>query len=303
MSRPWYAQARPEQLPPTDRDWFVYLITAGRGFGKTRAGSEWIAEQAAANPNTHWLVLAPTFRDARKVLFEGPSGILKALATDLCSYDSLVLFAELRNGSTIQGFSGDSGEVIRKRTGDSEVAGIWIDELVNISDAMQLWDEVLLPLMRADARAFVTTTPSIDRECPLLMRMLFDGEQRGPVIHVTGATWDNMANLSERALGELRARYGRTVAGRSQLGGEVIKPYVVPDDKNYADAIKEMVEERLPKAYKFSLSGRKLEEFYKYELAFQLGYLHPDKMMAQISRSEWLAWERYFRNRDSRNAA
>ena len=35
----WLKQARPNQLPPTG-NWQVWLILAGRGFGKTRTGAE-----------------------------------------------------------------------------------------------------------------------------------------------------------------------------------------------------------------------------------------------------------------------
>src|SRR5882757_9323941 len=39
----WRFWARPSQLPP-DGDWRVWLLLAGRGFGKTRSGAEWVRE-------------------------------------------------------------------------------------------------------------------------------------------------------------------------------------------------------------------------------------------------------------------
>ena len=44
----WRVWARSNQLPP-DSDWRVWLIMAGRGFGKTRAGAEWIRAIAEAD--------------------------------------------------------------------------------------------------------------------------------------------------------------------------------------------------------------------------------------------------------------
>src|SRR5438270_7201601 len=37
----WRYRARPEQLPPAG-SWRVWLLMAGRGFGKTRCGAEWV---------------------------------------------------------------------------------------------------------------------------------------------------------------------------------------------------------------------------------------------------------------------
>jgi hypothetical protein len=41
-SRP--AVARPNQLPPTGDWWQIWLLLAGRGFGKTRALAEWVCQ-------------------------------------------------------------------------------------------------------------------------------------------------------------------------------------------------------------------------------------------------------------------
>jgi hypothetical protein len=74
--RPWHDQARPEQLPP-DGDWSVFLFTADRGVGKTRAAAEWIVEQAVERAGTNWAIVSPTWRDTRTMCIEG--GVLKAL--------------------------------------------------------------------------------------------------------------------------------------------------------------------------------------------------------------------------------
>ena len=54
ISGPW---ARAKQLPPDETGWRVWLPIAGRGFGKTRAGAEWIrsmAESGAARSIAWW---------------------------------------------------------------------------------------------------------------------------------------------------------------------------------------------------------------------------------------------------------
>ncbi len=42
----WSVWGRPEQFAPTGDDWNVWLVLAGRGFGKTRLASEWVREEA-----------------------------------------------------------------------------------------------------------------------------------------------------------------------------------------------------------------------------------------------------------------
>ena len=77
----WWWVARPEQIPPPG-DWFVCLALAGRGFGKSRAGSEWVVDKCLTHPfdargvPTEWLVIAETLSDARTICMEGPAGSL-----------------------------------------------------------------------------------------------------------------------------------------------------------------------------------------------------------------------------------
>ena len=71
----WPAIARPNQLPPPG-DWQVWLLLAGRGFGKTRTLAEWVCQQAASGQAGRIALVAATAADARDVLVEGQSGIL-----------------------------------------------------------------------------------------------------------------------------------------------------------------------------------------------------------------------------------
>ena len=71
----WPAIARPNQLPPPG-DWQVWLLLAGRGFGKTRTLAEWVCDQTASAQARRIALVAATAADARDVLVEGQSGIL-----------------------------------------------------------------------------------------------------------------------------------------------------------------------------------------------------------------------------------
>lgn len=71
----WISLARPNQLTPIGK-WAVWLMLAGRGFGKTRAGAEDVVWYANRNPGSRIAVVAPTYSDARDTCVEGESGIL-----------------------------------------------------------------------------------------------------------------------------------------------------------------------------------------------------------------------------------
>ena len=71
----WIARARPNQLRPETMK-PVWLVQAGRGFGKTRVGAEESWFNCAINDNWRWAVVAPTHNDLRRVCFEGESGLL-----------------------------------------------------------------------------------------------------------------------------------------------------------------------------------------------------------------------------------
>ena len=66
--------AHPGQQPP-DGDWRTWLIMAGRGFGKTRAGAEWV-RAIAEDGEARIALVAATLGAARSVMVEGESGLL-----------------------------------------------------------------------------------------------------------------------------------------------------------------------------------------------------------------------------------
>ncbi len=71
----WELWARDEQLPP-EGDWLAWLICAGRGFGKTRAGAEWVRRIARDNPDARIALIGASLAEARAVMVEGESGLL-----------------------------------------------------------------------------------------------------------------------------------------------------------------------------------------------------------------------------------
>ena len=81
----WLQEGRANQMPPAERDlgWFFWLLMAGRGFGKTRAGAEDIWWYGYKNPGSRLAVVGSTSDDCRKVCFEGESGLIAKTPPEL----------------------------------------------------------------------------------------------------------------------------------------------------------------------------------------------------------------------------
>ncbi len=71
----WEYQARSQQLPPPG-DWRIWMIMAGRGFGKTRSGAEWVRMIADQNPDARIALVSSSLAEARAVMVEGESGLM-----------------------------------------------------------------------------------------------------------------------------------------------------------------------------------------------------------------------------------
>jgi phage terminase large subunit-like protein len=79
-SHDWAQWARDSQLPPPG-DWRVWLLLAGRGFGKTRTGAELVRARVGSRTARRIALVAPTAADARDVMVEGESGLLAISTT------------------------------------------------------------------------------------------------------------------------------------------------------------------------------------------------------------------------------
>lgn len=77
----WEMQARSAQLPPSG-GWRTWLIMAGRGFGKTRSGAEWVRSIAETHPEARIALVATSLAEARAVMVEGESGLLACSPPD-----------------------------------------------------------------------------------------------------------------------------------------------------------------------------------------------------------------------------
>ena len=207
----WEFWARPNQLPPPG-DWCVWLLLAGRGFGKTRSGAEFVRARVEAGLASRVALVGPTSADVRDVMIEGESGLL-AIARDGCRphYESSKRRLTWPNGAVALAFSADEPERLRGPQHDLA----WCDELASWRYAAA-WDNLLLGLrLGADPRAVVTTTPKPNK----LVRDVLASP--GTVV-TRGSTFDNALNLAPAFLDSVVRRYGGTRLGRQELEAELL---------------------------------------------------------------------------------
>lgn len=109
----WQMQARQEQLPPSG-DWRIWLILAGRGFGKTRAGAEWVRMIAEKSPEARIALVASTLTEARAVMVEGESGIIASSPPERRPvFEASLQRLRFPNGAQAQIFSAREPESLR----------------------------------------------------------------------------------------------------------------------------------------------------------------------------------------------
>lgn len=220
----WSFWARPEQLPPKDRLkngelWSIWLILAGRGFGKTRTGAETVIEWVKSGTCKRIALVAEDSADARDVMVEGESGILACSHRDFMpnyepSKRRLTWFKP--DGKTVLAtatlFSAEDFDSLRGPQFD----GAWCDELCKWRYAQEAWDNLMFGLRLGDnPRVIVTTTP---RPIKLLKEIVL----RSDTAITKGTTMDNLNNLAAPFRKAVVEKYLGTRIGRQELNAEIL---------------------------------------------------------------------------------
>jgi phage terminase large subunit-like protein len=212
----WPAWVREGQDPPDGDDWRVWVMLAGRGFGKTRAGAEWISALAREHPGASFALVAATVDEARRVLIEGRSGLL-AVARAGDEADELLWEPSLRrlrfaSGAEAFIYSGAHANGLR----GPEHHFAWCDELAKWGQAQEAWDNLMLGLrLGANPRALVTTTPR-----PIAALKAIIGDE---ATARTGGATDANPHLAAVFVRDMERRHKGTKFGRQELDGELIE--------------------------------------------------------------------------------
>jgi phage terminase large subunit-like protein len=211
----WRFWARPNQLAPAG-DWQTWLLLAGRGFGKTRTGAEWVRERKKTGLYGRTALVAPTASDARDVIVEGESGILAISPSWFRPlYEPSKRRLTWPNGAIATLYSADEPERLRGPQHD----GAWCDELGSWRYP-EAWDLLMFGLrLGQNPQACVTTTP---KPVKLVRELLTDPS----TVITRGSTYDNKANLARKFLEKIVSKYEGTRLGRQELHAELLEDMV-----------------------------------------------------------------------------
>lgn len=222
LEHDWRFWARPDQLAPAG-EWRIWAAIAGRGWGKTKVGAQWVID-VAGEGRVRVALIGRTAADVRGTMVEGDSGILASSPPWFRPKwePSIGDAGRLTwpNGAQAFGYSAAEPQALR---GPQHHAG-WCDELAAWRRMRDAWDMYRFGLrLGGRPRTCITTTPTpaaLIKELVTDRRKATDGT---PLVRIVrGRTYDNAANLADDFLAELKAKYEGTRLGRQELDGEIL---------------------------------------------------------------------------------
>jgi predicted phage terminase large subunit-like protein len=210
----WSDIARPNQLPPPG-DWNIWLILAGRGFGKSRSGAEWVKKVVETGAAGRIALVGPTAGDVRDTMLEGVSGLL-TISSDWCrpTYEPSKRRLTWPNGATAALFSSEEPDRLRGPAHDAA----YCDELASWADPQAVWDQLQFTMrVGKQPRTVISTTP---RPIKLIKDLV---KREGQDVVITrGSTYENAVNLSDPFLAAMKSKYEGTRLGRQELLADVL---------------------------------------------------------------------------------
>lgn len=209
----WPAYARPEQITP-EGDWLIWFVLAGRGYGKTRTGAEWIREQVEDHGKMRIALVAETAADARDVMVEGDAGLLAVCPPwNRPHYEPSKRRLTWPNGARAFTYSGMEPDQLRGPGHDCA----WADELAKWQYMEDAWDNLMFGLRGGvNPRCVVTTTP---RPLKLIKQLVADPD----TVVTGGSTYDNEDNLPESFFRQIVSRYEGTRLGAQEIYARILE--------------------------------------------------------------------------------
>ena len=210
LKHDWPKWARPEQMLPLGY-WFLWLILAGRGWGKTRTASETARIWTRTNPIVN--LVGATLDDVRSILVEGPAGILATCPkAERPIYTKSKRLLTWQNGAKSELFSGEEPDRLR----GPQCHKVICDELASWRMQRECWDNILLGLRQGDRpQVLAVTTPRPTK----LIRELAASEH---TYLTRGITADNAPNLARTFFTQITERFKGTRLGEQELMGRIL---------------------------------------------------------------------------------
>ena len=224
----WQWWGRPKQLPPSG-EWDTWLVLAGRGFGKTRTGAEWVrSNMCGSTPLTggkwrHIAIIAETAADARDVMVgdgkeicnpDAGSGILQVHPKDFVPhYEPSKRRLTWPNGGAATIYNAVEPDQLRGPQHDAA----WCDELCKWRYAQETWDQLEFGMRTGDnPQKLISTTPKPTMLLKSIMRDI------GTIV-TRGSTYDNAANLAKKFLARIKRKFEGSRLGRQELDAEILE--------------------------------------------------------------------------------
>lgn len=215
----WDFWARPNQLPPAEGcycgcngKWLYWVILAGRGWGKTRTGAEWVHKVVNDGEYRLLHLVGATAADARDIMVLGESGILATQKPhNRVKWSPTKRRLTWENGAEALVFSADEPERLR----GLQCEAAWCDELAAWRYP-EAWKQLQLGLRLGPyPRTIVTTTPRAKK----LVKNLVTSEHA----HVTrGTTYENVSNLAQAFMAEITREFEGTRFGRQEIYADIL---------------------------------------------------------------------------------
>jgi phage terminase large subunit-like protein len=211
LNQDWFLSARREQFPPPHMNWFIWIILAGRGFGKTWSGANWILNEHQFGGAKESAIVAATSSDLRRNCVEGPSGLIQIappwFRPDHKPTQNKIVWP---NGTVTHLYTSEKPERLRGPNHDRA----WCDEMSYWRYVHQVWDNLMMTMRYgSDNKCVITMTPR-----PI--RIIKDFQERRDVIFSRGSSYDNLSNLSGE-FAEIIKKYKGTHLERQEIYGEI----------------------------------------------------------------------------------
>lgn len=202
--------ARDNQITP-EGDWKYWICMAGRGWGKTRTGAQWVRDLVENHGVMRIALVAPTAADVRDIMVNGESGIIaQSPPWNMPEYQSSKRRVVWPNGA--QAFMYSSEKPNRLRGPQHEAA--WVDELTSLLRP-ETWDMLEFGnRLGKNPQTLVTTTPKVAHK---LLKKLLKSKR---LVTSKGGMAENIHNLAPQFVADMTEKYAGTRLGRQEIDGE-----------------------------------------------------------------------------------
>ncbi|MDI1327900.1 MAG: terminase family protein [Brevundimonas sp.] len=222
----WWSVAHAGQRPPIG-PWRTWVFLGGRGAGKTRAGAEWVWETAQAlGKGGRIALVAPTIRDARTVMVEGPSGVLNLPFRTGATFASSLRQVRFPGGAVGLLFSAEEPERLR----GPQFHAAWGDEFCAWGRCEETLAMLRLGLRlspgaqaASDRVASVSAPRLVLTSTPRPGRVLRGVLAEDGCARTHAPTAANEAHLAPGFLAAMQGLYGGTRRAAQELDGRVLE--------------------------------------------------------------------------------